>query len=91
MVKYVACKKKYKKSCNLKINIDIYAMRLEEYRKKNNYTFGKLAEVLGFSGHSNPSRLVQRWCQGLIPSSNNIKKIVSATGGKVRVNDFFQE
>ena len=66
-------------------------MTLEQYRTKYNYTYQKLAEGLGFSDHSNPARLVQRWCQGLIPSSTNIKKIVQATGNKVRVNDFFQD
>ncbi|MGI9572426.1 MAG: hypothetical protein ACR2L5_03770 [Candidatus Actinomarinaceae bacterium] len=66
-------------------------MNLEQYRKKNNYTFKKLAEILGFSEHSNSARLVQRWCQGFIPSSTNIKKIVSATNGKVKIIDFFQE
>ena len=66
-------------------------MNLEQYRTKNNYTFGKLAEILGFSNHSNAARLVQRWCQGFTPSSKNIKKIVSATRGKVKVIDFFKE
>jgi len=66
-------------------------MTLEQYRTKYNYTYQKLAEVLGFSDHSNPARLVQRWCQGLIPSWTNIKKIVQATGNKVRVNDVFQD
>jgi DNA-binding transcriptional regulator YdaS (Cro superfamily) len=66
-------------------------MKLEQYRVKNNLTFGKLADLLGFSDHSNPARLVQRWCQGYIPSSTNIKKIVSATNGQVKAADFFQE
>lgn len=66
-------------------------MKLEQYRVKNSLTYGKLANLLGFSDHSNPARLVQRWCQGFIPSSKNIKKIVSATNGKVKVLDFFQE
>ena len=66
-------------------------MNLEQYRTKNNYTFGKLAEILGISNPSNASRLVQRWCQGFTPSSNNIKKIVNATRGKVKVIDFFKE
>mgnify|MGYP003979680435 CR=1 FL=1 len=67
-------------------------MKLNEYRIKNNYTFSKLADELGFSEHSNPARLVQRWCQGsFIPSSNNIKKITEATKGKVKANDFFQD
>lgn len=66
-------------------------MNLEQFRTKNNYTFKKLAEILGFSEHSNSARLVQRWCQGLIPSSTNIKKIVKATNEKVKVSDFFRE
>lgn len=66
-------------------------MNLEQYRQKNNYTFKKLAEILGFSEHSNSARLVQRWCQGLIPSSTNIKKIVKATNEKVKVSDFFKD
>ena len=87
----VAPKKKYKIICFFKINIEINAMNLEQYRQKNNYTFKKLSEILGFSEHSNSARLVQRWCQGLIPSSKNIKKIVKATNGKIKVSDFFQE
>ena len=66
-------------------------MKLEQYRVKNNLTFGKLAEILGFSSHSNPARLVQRWCQGLIPSSGNIKKIFNSTEGEVKPDDFFKE
>ena len=66
-------------------------MKLEQYRVKNNLTFGKLAETLGFSSHSNPARLVQRWCQGLIPSSGNIKKIFNSTEGEVKPDDFFKE
>ena len=88
---YCRTKKKYKIICFFKINIEIIAMKLEQYRTKNNYTFGKLAEILGFSDHSNAARLVQRWCQGFTPSSKNIRKIVQATGGKVKVNDFFQD
>jgi hypothetical protein len=77
-------------SCNLNINIDFNAMKLEQYRQKGKFTFNKLAENLGFSEHSNPARLVQRWCQGsFIPSSINIKKITAATKGKVKANDFF--
>jgi len=81
----------YKIICILKINIDIHAMTINEYRIKKNYTFQKLAEELGFSDHSNPARLVQRWCQGLIPSAANIKKIKEATKGAVNADDFFRE
>ena len=66
-------------------------MKLEQYRKKYELTFGKLADLLGFSNHSNPARLVQRWCQGLIPSSGNIKKIFNSTEGEVKPDDFFKE
>ena len=61
-------------------------MTLDEYRKQKNWSYGKLAKVLGV-GHS---RMTSRWCKHeVIPSKDHMHRIMELTMGAVQPNDFY--
>lgn len=66
-------------------------MKLLDWQKRENIkTLIELAEKLGVTDTSNPSRLVHRWLNGeSIPRKKQLEKIKEATNGQVTPNDFF--
>lgn len=65
-------------------------MKLNDFRKKNSFTFKGLAKFIGVEGISCQST-VQRWCMGKrIPEKKFMEKIFKVTKGKVAPNDFYE-
>ena len=65
-------------------------MTLEEYRQKNNLSYRKLANQLGFK----EATMIRRWClpldnpQAQTPGPKNMSKILDLTQSAVTPNDF---
>jgi len=67
-------------------------MKLEEWRKTNQYTYARLAEILGVGG----ATVVRRWClprshpNSMTPRPKHIRDIMTITMGSVSANDFYR-
>jgi hypothetical protein len=65
------------------------AMKLLDFKNKNNLTYSGLAKLLEIKG-TNPTATVRKWCLGeRIPRSSNIINIQNKTGSKVKPQDFY--
>jgi len=76
------------------------AMKLLDFKNKNNLTYSGLAKLLEIKG-TNPTATVRKWCLGetatvrkwclgeRIPRSSNIINIQNRTSNKVKAQDFY--
>ena len=61
-------------------------MKLKDFLKEENITQKQFAEMLGVG-----QNLVSIWCNGTIPRTDQMTKILITTKGKVTANDFYYE